>query len=163
MICGTDLQNCPYSRRRKSCVPCRELWLPGGFDAPMGSAGLLDMGVLSGLSDFLEYLGARKLTFENYAMRYIAADFTLDKGASIPLKRAHLANLERHIGQIRSNLQLREKLAATNIVECTDGDFRMPSGVYFPCKKIRASDGEPRQLCHAFLNQRPADAISMLG
>lgn len=115
----------------------KELWLPGGFDDPMGSAGLLDMGVLSGLSDFLEYLGARKLTFENYAMRYIAADFTLDKGASIQLKRAHLANLERHIGQIRSNLQLREKLAATNIVECTDGVFRMPSGVYFPSKELR--------------------------
>ncbi len=115
----------------------KELWLPGGFDDPMGSAGLLDMVVLSGLSDFLEYLGARKLTFENYAMRYIAADFTLDKGASIQLKRAHLANLERHIGQIRSNLQLREKLATTNIVECTDGVFRMPSGVYFPSKELR--------------------------
>ena len=119
----------------------QELWLPGGFDDPMGSAGLLDMGVMSGLSDFLEYLGARKLTFENYAMRYIAADFTVGKRATIQVKRAHFENLERHIGQIRSNLQLRDKLAATNIVECTDGDFRMPSGVYFPSKELRAMLG----------------------
>ena len=142
----------------------RELWLPGGFDDPMGSAGLLDMGVLSGLSDFLEYLGARKLTFENYAMRYIAADFTAGRRATIQLKGAHLANLERHIGQIRSNLQLREKLAATNIVECTDGDFRMPSGVYFPCKKIREVMGN--RVSYAMLSESAAgrrDLYAWLG
>ena len=113
-----------------------DLWLPGGFNAPAGVAGLVDMRAFNGLSDFLEHLGARRLTFENYAGRYVVAAFSLDSRASAEERREHLAVLERHSGQLKGNQQLRDRLSSTHIVECTDGAFRPPNQVYFTTKKV---------------------------
>ena len=117
---------------------CRlmDLWLPGGFQAPAGVAGLVDMRALGGLSDFLEHIGAKKLTFENYASRYVAAAFAPGSQAGLEQRREHLAVLQRHIGEIKGNRQLREQLSAAHIVECTDGVFRPPSQVYFATRQV---------------------------
>ena len=114
----------------------QDLWLPGGFTAPAGVAGLVDMRALNGLSDFLEHVGARKLTFENYATRYVATAFAPGSRASGEERREHLAILELHIGQFKGNQQLRVRLLATHIVECTDGAFRPPNQVYFATKQV---------------------------
>ena len=117
---------------------CRltDLWLPGGFQAPAGVAGLVDMRALSGLSDFLEHVGAKKLTFENYASRYVVAAFAPGSQAGTEQLREHLAVLQRHIGEIKDNRRLREQLSAAHIVECTDGAFRPPSQVYFATRQV---------------------------
>ena len=126
----------------KNLYPLEELWLPGGFDDPMGVADLLNMSALERLSDFLQSLGAKKRTFEEYAIRYIAGAFANDGAESIETKRKHLENLERHIGEIKDNQELRKKLAVTNIVECKDRVFRQPGRVYFPCEEVKEVLGD---------------------
>lgn len=114
-----------------------DLWIPGGFDDPLGVAGLVDMNALSGLSDFLRSLGAMELTFAEFAARYVPE--ALADGGNTNLMDRHriLEILEKHIGEIRDDKGVKNKLARTNIVECEDGEFRRPNGVYFPYQEIR--------------------------
>ncbi len=122
--------------------PLNDLWLPGGFNDPMGVTDVLDTGSLEGLTDFLRSLGIRELTFENYAMRYIAEAFASGNSTSMDTKLKHLANLEVRIGEIRGNRELRDQLSAAKIVECVDGDFRRPSEVYFPSDAVKRTLGD---------------------
>ena len=145
---------------------CRlaDLWLPGGFQAPDGVAGLVDMRPLTGLADFLEHIGAKKLTFENYASRHVAAAFAPGSRAGLEQRREHLAVLQRHIGEIKGNQQLREQLSAAYIVECTDGTFRRPSQVYFATKQVEDVLGN--RVSYAALPQSspgPRDLYEWLG
>ena len=114
------------------------LHLPGGFSDPIGVANLIDMRRLKGLSDFLKFLGAGGLTFIDYAERYIPRAFDANKDTSLEAKCKLLDILANRIGEVRENDWLRDKLAETNIVECTDGEFYQPEQVYFPRKEVRA-------------------------
>ena len=125
------LARLPVFPSAKGLHSLEHLWLPGGFTDPMGLTSLLDVGVLGGLSDFLRSLGINELTFEQYAMQYISGAFEVSGSVSIETKRKHLANLDRRIGEIKTNRELQGKLAATNIIECLDGEFRRPMEVYF--------------------------------
>lgn len=119
-----------------------DLWLPGGFDDPMGVTDILDTGSLEGLTDFVRFLGIKELTFENYAMRYISEAFASGSSTGIVAKLKHLANLEVRIGEIRGNRELWEKLSAVNIIECADGTFKRPSEVYFASDAIKKILGD---------------------
>lgn len=114
-----------------------DLWLPGGFDDPMGVTDVLDTNSLEGLADFMRSLGIKELTFENYAMKYIAEAFASGDRTAIEVKLKHLTNLEVRIGEIRGNRDLRDKLSAANIIECEDGTFRRPSEVYFRSDAVK--------------------------
>lgn len=145
---------------------CRltDLWLPGGFQAPAGVAGLVDMPALGGLADFLEGIGAKKLTFENYASRYVVSAFAPGSESGTEQRREHLAVLQRHIGEIKGNRQLREQLAAVHIVECTDGSFRPPNQVYFATRQVEDVLGN--RVSYASLPQSspgPRDLYEWLG
>ena len=129
-----------FPSARKLC-PLKDLWLPGGFEDPMGVAELLDMSTLGGLSDFLRTLGAEELTFTDYAMRYIAKAFA-DNSVSLETKHNHLSNLELRIGEIRDNRELRNRLSKTDIVECLDGVYRQPVEVYFPWDEVTTILGD---------------------
>ena len=117
--------------------PLNDLWLPGGFRDPMGVTEVIDTGSLEGLTDFLRSLGVSELSFETYALRYIAKAFARGNRTRIHTKLKHLENLEVRIGEIRENRELRGQLSAVNIVECVDGDFRRPSEVYFPSDEVK--------------------------
>ena len=130
-----NLQVFPSLRNLRSL---NKLYLPGGFDDPIGVAVLLDMGQLEGFSDFLRSLGARELTFQEYAMTYIPAAFDDMSAVSPEDKRSLLKILEKRIGEIKDNEELRNGLAKTNIVECIDGEFRQPRQVYLPNQAVEA-------------------------
>ena len=133
--------------KRLACIPVfpsagnlrslENLYMPGGFEDPIGVADLVDMRRLKGLSDFLKFLGAEELTFEAYALEYIPMAFSGNSGTPPETKRKLLDILAIRIGEIRENEWLQDKLAETNIVECTDGEFRQPDEVYFPCKEVQ--------------------------
>lgn len=114
------------------------LHLPGGFSDPIGVANLVDIRRLQELSDFLKFLGAEELTFIDYAERYIPEAFDANKDTSLEAKCQLLDILATRIGEVRENDWIRAKLAGTNIVECTDGEFRQPEQVYFPHTEVRA-------------------------
>lgn len=111
--------------------PLNDLWMPGGFPDPLGNADLLDMKRLDGLSDFLRTLGARELSFKDYAERYIPDAFSDNSAVSLKSKRALLEILEKHIGELKAIPGMGGRLANSRIIECTDGTFRLPGNVYF--------------------------------
>ena len=121
--------------------PLANLYLPGGFDDPIGVAVLVDMEQLKGLSDFLESLGAKKLDFQDYAISYIPDAFADDSAVSLENKRGLLKILETRIGEIRANKSLWNKLANAKIVECVDGGFKQPRAVYFRNHDVSAVSG----------------------
>ena len=130
------LAETPMFPSAKGLHPLEDLWFPGGFHDPMGVAGLLDMSSMEGFTDFLKWLGLRELTFEEYAIRYIPEAFAAGNNITPDIKRGHLMNLDKRIGEIRNSRQLRTKLAAMNIIECQDGEFRRPNRVYFPSEAV---------------------------
>ena len=115
-----------------------DLWLPGGFEDPIGATDLLDVGALPGLLDFLRSLGARELSFEDYARRYIAEAFSPSSAVSEDAKRELLSVLERHIGEIKDDYKLKALFSKLSIVECTDDVFRLPADVYMPSEEIKS-------------------------
>ena len=123
------------------------LWIPGGFDDPLGITQLLDMQKLKGLSAFLEKLGAKKLTFIDYAKRYITDAFDSISPVDLETKYKLFEMLERNFGKIREDEELRDQLINTDIVECIDGVFRSPGRVYFPYNEIEEVLGSHVSYC----------------
>ena len=125
-----------------SLHPLTELWLPGGFQDPLDEAGILDSGLPTSLTNFIQDLGIKRLTFEDYAKRYVTRAFergsTVDPGTKLKL----LATLERHIGEVRDNGQLRNVLSTARVVDCVDGVFRQPGMVYFPTEEVKGVLGD---------------------
>ena len=126
-----QLADLPIFPSAKSLRSLQELWLPGGFEDSMGEAGILDAEIPDSLSSFLRGLGVRQLTFEDYAKRYVPRAFARGSTIDVGTRRKLLATLERHIGEIRDNDQVRNTLSLTWIAECEDGVFRQPGTAYF--------------------------------
>ena len=126
-----QLADLPIFPSAKTLRPLHELWLPGGFEDSLGEAGILDSEIPDSLSSFLRGLGVRQLTFEDYAKRYLPRAFAKGSTVDVGTRRKLLATLERHIGEIRDNDQVRKTLSLVWIVECEDGVFRQPGTAYF--------------------------------
>ena len=129
----------PSSRRLNSLS---QLWLPGGFRDPLNVAEILDTSTLGNLIDFLRLLGAKDLTFVDYAKRYIGKAFATGSKQSAASKRHLLELLEQRLGEFQDDLDLRRRLASANIVECTDGVFRRPNSVYIDSADVRTLLGK---------------------
>ena len=136
------LAKIPLFPSTKKLCSLENLHLPGGFSDPIGVANLVDMRQLKGLSDFLKFLGAEELTFIDYAERYIPEAFDANKDTSLEAKCQLLDILATRIGEVRENDWIRAKLAGTNIVECTDGEFRQPKQVYFQRSEVSEIFGD---------------------
>ena len=130
-----------YPSAGKLC-PLRNLYLPGGFDDPLRLSGLVDMGELLGLEDFLSSLGARRLKIEQYATEYVPRVFAPDSETSINDKQRMLGVLATHLGEIASNEEVREILGRTTLIECPDDEFRRPERVYIHCAEVVGIFGE---------------------
>ncbi len=124
------------------------LYLPGGFVAPGGVARLVDIDQLRGLSDFLQFLGAARLGFEDYAKKYVPQAFS-NVQTSLDVKRMLLALLTQRLGEIRMHADIQLQLRASNIVECANEQFMKPEEVYFPGETAQRIFGGSR--CYAYL------------
>ena len=131
-----QLADLPIFPSVKSLRPLPKLWLPGGFEDPLGEAGILDTRMPARLSSFLRDLGVRQLTFEDYNKRYVPRAFAKGSTVDIRSRRKLLATLERHIGEIRDNDQVRNTLSTAWIVECEDGVFRRPDTAYVRTEEV---------------------------
>ena len=134
MLCER-LAEIPIFPSAEKLCPLRKLYLPGGFNDPIGVADLVDVEQLKGLSDFLKFLGAGELTFEDYAREDIPRAFS---GNTRPKTKNQLLDLlATRIGEISENDWLKDEFAEINIVECADGEFRRPGMVYFLSQEVQ--------------------------
>ena len=92
-----------------SLHPLTELWLPGGFQDPLDEAGILDSRLPTSLSNFIQDLGIKRLTFEDYAKRYVTRAFERGSTVDPNTKRKLLATLEKHIGEVRDKRAVAER------------------------------------------------------
>ena len=133
------LAQLPIFPSAKHLHPLEDLRLTGGgFNDPIGVAELLDKGKLGDLGNFLESLGARALTFPDYARNHIPKAFAVDSAVSREDKRELLDILAKHIGSIEDDHEVKDRLAAVCIVECDSDMFRKPADVYFPNEGVQA-------------------------
>lgn len=110
--------------------PLVGLSLPGNFTDPLDLAALVDLTALGGRREFLRDLGADELSFQNYASNHLPPALSQD---SLPIekKRQAVLLLAGRLGEILDDNATRRKLVQIPIVECQDGFFRSPVGVYF--------------------------------
>lgn len=132
------LAQLPIFPSKRNLHTLEDLRLPGSFEDTIGVAELLDMGKLGNLRSFLESLGARELTFPDYARNHIPKAFAADSSISRGNKRKLLDILADGIGEIIFNQEIKGRLTAAHIVECSDGEFRQPGTVYLPNNEVKA-------------------------
>jgi len=116
--------------------PLEKLALPGNFSDPLGLAELVDLNVLGGRREFLRDLGMPDLDFPTYAASRLPGVLA-DPAVSPDKRRAVAMLLAGRIGELKDNQTARYALAASPLVECTDGQFRQAQMCYFDCEAVR--------------------------
>lgn len=127
------------------------LCLPGGFKDPLGIANILDTSIIDGLLSFMEYLRVEKLTLSKYAIQYIPEALAKDITNDIKIKKIKqnlLKILEKNIGDIKDDDEVRDKLSELLIVECEDSAFRRPDKVYLKEERVTSILGEQATYAH---------------
>lgn len=129
------LRRLPVFPSSEGLKPLTDLALPGDFEDPIGLADLLDIGALRERREFLRDLGAKELTFEQYALRFVSRAFN---NPEIPVEKKQKATrlLGVRLGEIRGNHEVRQALVEAAIVECADGTYRLPRSVYLPSETV---------------------------
>lgn len=118
-----------------------ELALSGNFDDPLGLAELVDLAALGGRREFLRDLGMPELDFRTYAVARLPA--ALNEGATVVDKRrGAIELLASRAGELKDDQEARRALAATRLVECTDGEFRQAKECYFDTRAVRDCLGD---------------------
>jgi hypothetical protein len=110
--------------------PLVGLSLPGNFNDPLNLAALVDLTPLGGRREFLRDLGVDELSFSNYASNHLPPALSQDI-LPIEKRRQAVLLLAGRLGEILDDNATRRKLVQIPIVECHDGIFRNPVGVYF--------------------------------
>ncbi len=121
--------------------PLDALSLPGDFTDELGIAGIVDLDAAGAVRDFLQDLGARPLTVAEYTREHVPEAFRRgDVGESTRRAVVHL--LAARLGELRDVNGIQAALAATPLVECEDGVWRVPSAAYFRTASVLAAFGE---------------------
>lgn len=107
----------------------KSLALPGDFQDHLGLAEIVDLNAIGGRQEFLRYLGMPELDFETYAKRL--PDVLKSSDIAVEKRRKVVFLLAKRLGEIKGNQIIRDALAASPLVECTDGTFQKASDCYF--------------------------------
>lgn len=118
---------CPVSGELR---PLAELYIPGGFEDPLGVAGTVPLEAVGGRRHFLEDLGVEALSFDNYLRRELPR--ALAQQPDLPSDGRHrlLRLLAERLGELRDDEALQEQLSRLPLVPCLDGSFRPGREVY---------------------------------
>ena len=133
--------------------PLTSLSLSGDFNDPLDLAELVDVEALGGHRELLEELGATELTIQKYAKQHVPR--ALEDGEQpIEKRRAVVHLLAAKLGELRDDTEARLCLRASPIVECEDGRFRKPEGLYLPGHIVQAVLGT-EVICSSAPSGRP--------
>jgi hypothetical protein len=142
--------------------PLAELALPGGYEDPLGLASVVDMSSLSGLEDFLEFLGARQLDTATYILEY-AAPQVRSGGLDADQARKLVEIIAIHKPELEEVPGLQEILQALPIISCTDGTVRPGNNVYFQGADVAGWDVPRADSRDDLLGPRLTHAYEWLG
>jgi hypothetical protein len=138
-----QLRNCPiWPTADGSLRPLNNLFLPGGFNDPLGLAQLVDIGALGGKREFLEAtLGVQSLDFLTYVSEWVPSAI---KSGELPVKKRVdlLILLAENLGKIQDYEQLQRALANLPLVWCGEDRFEKADQVYFESEPLRRVLGE---------------------
>ena len=118
-----------------------ELALPGNFDDHLGLAELVDLATLGGRREFLRDLGMPELDFRTYAVAHLPAALN-DAATPVEKRRAAVQLLASRAGELKDDQAARRALAATRLIECSDGEFRQADECYFDAPGVRECLGD---------------------
>ena len=110
--------------------PLAELYIPGGFEDPLGVTGTVPLDALGGRRQFFEDLGVPSLSFDRYVRRELPR--ALDRRPDLPSDARHrvLQLLAERLGELRDDDALQEQLSRLPLIPCLDGSFRPGREVY---------------------------------
>ena len=114
----------------------RELVLPGDFVDPLGLADLVAVEALDERREFLSDLGAVKLDFRTYVLKYLSRaleDETLDP----TIRQAAVTLLADRRSELVDDDEAYQVLSPVRLVRCEDGGYRHADECYFPGDGIR--------------------------
>lgn len=108
-----------------------ELVVPGTFVDELGLASIVDLKALSVESKFLLGIGAKELTIVTYARKQVKLAFDSNREIEPEARRQLVKLFAEKFSELGDDNQARKSLTACPIVECADGEFRLPGEVYF--------------------------------
>ncbi|MDX1687205.1 MAG: hypothetical protein R3248_04405 [Candidatus Promineifilaceae bacterium] len=110
--------------------PLAELYIPGGFEDPLGVANTVPLEAVGGRRHFLEDLGVEALSFDRYVRHELPR--ALGQRPDLPSDGRHrlLRLLAERLGELRDDEALREQLSRLPLIPCLDGSFRPGREVY---------------------------------
>jgi len=110
--------------------PLAELYIPGGFEDPLGAANTVPLEAVGGRRQFLEDLGVEALSFDSYVHGELQR--ALAQRADLPSDGRHrlLQLLGERLGELRDDEALREQLSRLPLIPCLDGSFRPGQEVF---------------------------------
>ena len=115
----------------EALYPLDDLYMPGGFDDPLGLANLLDPTLCRERRDFLRDLGAKWLDLQRYARELVPRALRDQQALSADARRALILLFAEELSRLRDDKQTQEALSPCPLVECQDGVFRRGKDVYF--------------------------------
>ncbi len=118
-----------------------EVALPGNFDDPLGIAHLVDLSILGEHRDFLVKLGIKSMDFPAYATQILPTTLS-DDVLSIEQRRAAVLLLAKRLGEIKDDVSARAALVKSPLIECLDGQFRVPQDCYIDTATVRECLGD---------------------
>jgi hypothetical protein len=137
-----DLVALPIYAGADGLHPLTQLALPGDFEDPLGFSSFVDLRLLGHLRDFLEAIGANRLTLSIYARDHVPRAFSANE-PSPEQKRLLVKLLSRELAKLKEdNHEILSALQPLPFVECADQEFRRPTLVYFAEEAVRKILGD---------------------
>ncbi|MCT7952226.1 hypothetical protein NG798_20725 [Ancylothrix sp. C2] len=115
--------------------PLEGLAIPGSFEDTLNLASLVDIQYVRGHIHFLVKLGAKSLTFSEYASEQVPKAFK-EKQISPEARRQLVCQLATHLEEIEGNKQIRQLLSQCPLIECKDGQFRSADEAYLDSESV---------------------------
>lgn len=136
---GPKLAALPLFPAGQGFRPLDTLSLPGEFQDHLGVAEVVSVEQIRGTIPFLEFLGAKTLSFPEYVKRHVPKAFE-NPDLSVAVKRELVALLAERQGELQDHADCGFALKALELVECRDGSFVLPADAYFssPLLKLLA-------------------------
>ena len=110
--------------------PLSHLYLPGGFEDPLGLSSIIDLDAIGGRPQFLHDLGVQELDFETYVHDQLPRTLTRHPDIPSDARQSLVQLLAERLGEFRDDELLQIQLSGLPLIACLDGSFRAANTVY---------------------------------